>query len=317
VKILGIVFKAILLVLPLSAAGQETGSKAKTGNLQITSPVNGAVVNPGQTITVAVTSPTHQPFREVLIVGEGALSIRSIPSIPGQISLTIPKNISCRRYTITALGATPSGQVIDSIEVDVERSDLPTSFYTQMPTIGFENLGESLPVKIVANFSDGSSCDVTESSKLIFSSSNANVATVDATGMVTALGVGNASITATYGGHRHITIPTTVPPQALAPSPSSLDFGSQKVGISSTKQIFFTNKTYGPMKILGLSTTGDFSEKDDCQSSSPLAAGGTCTVYATFTPTQLGLRTGSVSISDGFSGTETIFLSGTATTPLR
>ena len=65
-----------------------------------------------------------------------------------------------------------------------------------MPTIDFENLGESIPVEIVANFSDGSSCDVTESSKLVFGSSNANVVTVDANGMVTASGVGKASITA-------------------------------------------------------------------------------------------------------------------------
>src|SRR5262249_36741980 len=213
-------------------------------------------------------------------------------SIPAQFSLSIPTHISCRRYALTAVGTTLSGQDVESPEVliDVERPDLPTSFYTQMPQIEFDNLGETLPVKISANFSDGSSCDITESSKLVFSSSNANVSTVDAFGMVMASGVGKTSITATYGGRVSITIPVTVPPQALDPSASSLNFGSQVVGTSSSaRQISFTNKTYGPMKIVGLSTTGDFSEKDNCQLLSPLQAGNTCTASVTFTPTMPGV----------------------------
>ena len=196
----------------------------------------------------------------------------------------------------------------------MERPDLQTSFYTQMPTIDFENLGESIPVEIVANFSDGSSCDVTESSKLVFGSSNANVVTVDANGMVAASGVGKASITATYAGSVSLAIPVIVPPQALDPSAGSLNFGNQVLGVSSNaRQISFTNKTYDPMKILGLSITGDFSEKDNCQLLSPLPAGNTCTVKRfTFTPTMPGVRSGSLSISQDFSGGLTISLSGTA-----
>jgi hypothetical protein len=64
---------------------------------------------------------------------------------------------------------------------------------------------------------------------------------------------------------------------------------------------------------LGVGTTGDFSENDTCRSLSPLAAGTSCTINVTFTPTQMGLREGSVSISQDFSGSMTIFLSGTAT----
>ena len=219
-----------------------------------------------------------------------------------------------------AVGTTVSGQDVESPEalIDVERPDLPTSLYTQMPAIEFDNLGESFPVKISATFSDGSSFEVTESSKLVYNSSNLKVATVNATGIVTAFGVGKASITATYGGNRHITIPITVPPQALDPSASSLNFGSQTVGIGSNpQQVSLTNKTYGPMKIFELNTTGDFSETDNCRSLSPLAAGSTCTVNVTFTPTEVGIRTGSVSISDSFNGALTIALWGTATTPLK
>jgi hypothetical protein len=109
--------------------------------------------------------------------------------------------------------------------------------------------------------------------------------------MVTALGVGNALISVTDSGNVHITIPTTVLPQALDPSASSLNFGSQTVGIGSNpQQISLTNKIDGPVKILGLNITGDFSEKDNCRSLSPLVAGSKCTINVTFTPTEVGPR---------------------------
>jgi Bacterial Ig-like domain (group 2) len=316
-----VVLKLILLVLPCAVAAQDTGSKPTTGNLlQITSPASGTVVNPGQTLSVTVTSPTNIAFTQVAVFAEpiGISSIAS--SVPAQFSLSIPKDISCRSYRIMSVGTTLSGQYVSSTEVliDVERSDSPTSLSTLMPAIEFDNLGETFPVTISASFSDRSSFEVTESSKLVYNSSNPNVATVDATGMVTALGVGKTSITATYGGSLHITIPITVPPQALEPSATSLNFGSQTVGIDSNpQQISLTNKTYGPMKIFELNTTGDFSEKDNCRSLSPLAAGSTCTINVTFTPTEMGLRKGSVSISDSFNGSLTISLWGTATMPLK
>jgi Bacterial Ig-like domain (group 2) len=321
---LRIVLKLVVLVLRCAVAAQDSGSKPTTGNLlQITSPATGAVVNPGQTMSVTVISPTNTVFRQVAVLAEpiGLSSLATIAtSAPAHFSFSIPTNISCRWYTLMAVGITPSGQEVSSPEVsiDVERSDLPTLLYTQIPAIEFENLGETFPIMISATFSDRGSFDVTESSKLIYDSSNSNVATVDATGMVTALGVGKASITATYGGNLHITIPTIVPPQALDPSPSSLDFGNQIVGIGSNpQQISLTNKTAGPMKILVLNTTGDFSEKDNCQSLSPLAAGSRCTINVTFTPTVAGLRKGSVNISNSFSGSLAISLSGTATTSLQ
>ncbi len=316
---LRIVLKLIVLVLPCAVAAQDTGGKPSTGNLlQITSPVGGTVVSPGQTLSVTVTSSVA--FSHVAVLAE-PIGISNIEtSVPARFSLSIPSDISCRWYTLTAVGTTVSGQDVESPEalIDVEKPDLPTSLYTQMPAIGFDNLGETFPVKISATFSDGSGYDVTESSRLVYNSSNINVATVNATGMVTALGVGKASIIVTYGGKRHITIPITVPSQALDPSASSLNFGSQTVGIGSNpQQILLTNKTYGPMKIFELNTTGDFSEKDNCRSLSPLAAGGTCTISVTFTPTEGGLRKGSVSISDSFNGALAISLRGTATTPLK
>lgn len=303
---------AFLFVTLLTAAQDSR----QDGNLlQITSPASGTIFNPGQTIQVTVTSPTNVAFEAVAVVGE-PVGFSLATSLPATFSLSIPRNTSCRLYTLTAFGTMSSGPEIDSPDVliDVEGRGSPTSLHPYMPTISFDNLGETLPETISATFSHGDDCDVTESSKVVYSSSNPSIATVNATGMVTAVGIGEASIIVTYGGKLHIAIPVSVPPQALDPSVSSLKFDSQTVGISSNpKKIYLTNKTYDPMKVQVVGTTGDFSERDDCGSLSPLAAGGTCTISVTFTPTQLGLCEGSVSISQDFSGGLTIFLSGMAT----
>lgn len=314
------VVRLILLIAPCAVAAQDRGTKPTDGNLlQITSPLNGTVINPGQTIQVTVTSPANVSFKAVAVVGEPIGISRIATSLPATFSFSLPTDISCRSYKLTALGMTPTGQEMDSptVLIDVERPDLPISLSASIPIITLDHLGQTFPIGISATFSDGSVLDVTDSSNLLYSSSNSNVAEVDATGILTALAVGNATLTATYAGNLQINIPVTVPTQALDPSPNLLNFGNQPLGIGSTRQIVFTNKTAGPMQIRGITTTGDFTETDTCISSSPLASGSTCTINVTFTPTEVGPRQGSVSVSEDFSGGLTIRLSGTATTPLK
>lgn len=159
-----------------------------------------------------------------------------------------------------------------------------------------------------ATFADGSIVDVTESSNLSYSSSDRQIVTVDARGMVTAVSDGDAKITVTYGSNidnpLSINIPVTVEPPILTPSPSSLNFGGDQgvfVGTSATTQITLTNTTPNPtLGATSISTSGDFSETDDCIASFPLPAGGTCTISVTFSPTVAGNRTGSLTVANNF-----------------
>ena len=284
-----------------------------SSNLQISSPADGSVASPGQTISVTVSDPNNVAYSQVAVLGE-PVGISSVAtSVPAQFSLSIPANISCQRYTLVAAATTVSGQDVTSpeITIDVERSDSPTSLSTLMPSVTLDNLGETFPVTILATFSDGSVLEVTESSNLVYSSSNSNVVSVDAMGILTALAVGNVTVTATYAGNVQISIPIVVPSQALDPSPSSLNFGNKILGTNNTKQIVLTNATLAPMQILGVTITGDYTETDNCISSSPIAPGSTCTVNVTFTPTMLGVRNGSLRVSQDFSGAVGVSLSGT------
>lgn len=274
--------------------------------LEITSPTGGTVVTPGQTISVTVTSPASVSFQLVGFSAQNPLPSASslATAVPAQFSLTVPANTQPGKYMLTADGVTASGQDAhsDTILIDVERADLPTALRTVMPgTLALDVLGEEFPEKLLATFSDGSVLDVTNSTYVTFSSSNTSIATVSSTGMVTAGVAGSATITATYtlnGQSVQLAIPVTVLPPVMLVSPPSLDFGGLDVGTASAAQtLTVTNQTHGPMTILQVSATGDFSETDNCVSTSPLQAdGGTCTVNVTFTPGAAGARTGSVSI---------------------
>jgi hypothetical protein len=67
-----------------------------------------------------------------------------------------------------------------------------------------------------------------------------------------------------------------------------------------------------PLHITGMSASGDFAETDNCGKG--VAAGSTCALNVTFTPTAGGTRTGTLTINDNAGGSpQTVSLTGTAT----
>src|SRR5207302_182936 len=93
----------------------------------------------------------------------------------------------------------------------------------------------------------------------------------------------------------------TTPAPAVSLSPTSLTFSSQVVGSTSAAQtVTLTNSGNAALTIssIGLSGTnsGDFAQTNTCpSSSSTLAAGASCTISVTFTPSATGSRSASVS----------------------
>ena len=93
-------------------------------------------------------------------------------------------------------------------------------------------------------------------------------------------------------------------------SPASLIFGSQATGSTSAAQtVILSNPGGAALSISSIVTSGDFAQTNSCGSS--LAAGGSCPIAVTFTPTASGARTGSLSVSDNAGGSpQTVTLSG-------
>jgi phospholipase C len=146
--------------------------------------------------------------------------------------------------------------------------------------------------------------------------------TISVTFDPTATGTRTASVSINdSGGASPQTVPLTGTGTGSGPavtfSPTSLTFGSQKVGTSSSPQnVTLTNSGTATLDITSITITGadpgDFSQTNTCGSS--VSVGANCTISVTFAPTTAGTRTASVSVADNATGSpQTVGLTGTAT----
>jgi hypothetical protein len=298
-------FRSLIAVLLIATWGLATASAQAV--LEISSPAPNAVINPGQTMTVMVTSPANVTFTNVGVIGESPIGMSTTlaSGVPAQFSFNIPADIACRRYIMSADGTTAAGQDVSStiVTIDVERPDMPTSIRAALPSIDFEAQGGSFPVMILASFADGKTLNVTRSTNMVYASSDPAVATVSASGEVTGLAPGDAVVTATYGPPAQgifVTIPVKVPAPIFSIDPAQLDFGQQSVGTSASLQMTLTNTFHAELGIVSITTTGDYSATDTCVSASPIAVNATCTITVNFAPTAAGSRLGSVRVANNF-----------------
>ncbi len=100
----------------------------------------------------------------------------------------------------------------------------------------------------------------------------------------------------------------------LAASPTSLSFGNEAVGSTSSAQtVTVTNTGGAAASVSSVSASGPFAETNTCGSS--IAAGASCTVSVTFKPTAAGAATGNLTVSSNATDpTLTVALAGTGTT---
>ena len=293
---------ALLILLAASAVSAQQIPPS----LQITSPADNSVVEAGGILTLTITSsPTGTAFSQIAIFGPGFIGFNVIAptSLPTQFSLPIPPDADCRKYTVTVAGIAASGaeSTPAQLQIDVERPDAAVGLSASPSSLTFQSQGEQSVFRLVATFFDNSAVDVTESTLVFYSSSNTGVATVDATGTVTAVAPGDTVITATYGQgptNFAVSIPVTVLRPLLTASPGSLAFAARVVGTTSApQQVTLTNTSTGLISQISATITGDFSEADNCVASLPLAVGSSCTANITFTPSGVGIRTGTVSVA--------------------
>ena len=92
------------------------------------------------------------------------------------------------------------------------------------------------------------------------------------------------------------TFPNPASPGALAASPSNLSFGDLAVNSTSPAQtVTVTNPGDQAASVSSITASGDFAQTNTCGGA--LAAGASCTVSVTFTPTTGGTRTGTLSVA--------------------
>jgi hypothetical protein len=93
--------------------------------------------------------------------------------------------------------------------------------------------------------------------------------------------------------------------------PSTLTFGAQTVNTTAPAQLVsLTNTGVDVLNVTNITASGDFAVVSNC--GSVVAAGASCGVSVTFTPTAIGARTGALSFVDDASGSpHQVTLTGT------
>ncbi|MDF9406768.1 chitobiase/beta-hexosaminidase C-terminal domain-containing protein [Pelotomaculum isophthalicicum JI] len=117
------------------------------------------------------------------------------------------------------------------------------------------NIGGTHNTVVTATYSDSSSADVTAAAS--YSSGNTNVATVNASGVVTAVGAGDTVITATYGG-KSATASVTVNAAPVTLSSISLDSASYSLNIGGTHNTVVT-ATYSDSSSADVTAAASYS----------------------------------------------------------
>ena len=139
-----------------------------------------------------------------------------------------------------------------------------------------------------------------------FTASNQRYVRVNITGN-TGWPAGQLSELQVFGGG------TTPPPATplLSVTPGSLTFASTNVGATSgTQSATLTNTGTATATISSVAKTGDFAQTNTCGAS--LAAGASCSITVSFTPTAAGTRSGAVTVTSNATGSPTtLSLSGT------
>ena len=105
---------------------------------------------------------------------------------------------------------------------------------------------------------------------------------------------------------------------AVTLSPTSLTWGNTVVGTTSTaKSVTLTNTGSATLNIASIATSGDFAPATSPKPcGSTLAAGKNCVIKVTFSPSQLGTRTGNITITDDASNSpQKVPLSGKGVPP--
>ena len=131
---------------------------------------------------------------------------------------------------------------------------------------------------------------------------------IDVTFTPTATGTRTGTLTVNdnaSGSPQTVALTGTGVAPAVTLSASSLSFGSQLVTTTSgARAVTLTNTGTDELSMIGITITGtnsgDFTQTNSCAAS--VAAGASCTINVTFTPTAVGPRSGTLTINDNASG---------------
>jgi len=193
-----------LLYLLLSAAALQAQ------RVRITLPLDGAVVHPGDTLTVRVSGP-GTGSTGIRLVSDLDLEVRGqlALQLPYRFSIYIPRATQPGPHVITASRRTASDNSEDSasITVDVEPSQPFLRLRAEFTSLELD-VGRETALQIIGEYADGSELNLTKSTQTTFVPEVLGIVSVSKDGLVRALRPGSTSIVV----NGVLKIPVTVSP---------------------------------------------------------------------------------------------------------
>jgi hypothetical protein len=311
----GVGAAASLSPITLSFGNQvdSTTSAAQTVTLLNTGNATLNVTN----VTIAETNSSDftQTNNCGATVAAGAsctLSVTFAPTVAGSETgtLTITDNASPATQTVSLTGTGVATPVVSLSPASLTFPAQAVGTCSSAQTVTLCNKGSSalsiIGIIVSGDFSEMNTC----SASLAAGAS----CTLSVTFTPTAMGTRTGAVTInanTEGDPEAIALTGTGSAPQVSLSPTSLTFPAQQVGTSSSAQsVTLSNAGNAALSITSITVSGDFSQTNTCGSS--VAAGASCTLSVTFTPTAAGSRSGTLTITDNASpATQTVSLTGT------
>jgi predicted small lipoprotein YifL len=262
----------------------------------------GAALAPGQTCTVTIaysplnqaatgtTSPISNTNTDTLVIESDALTSPDLVDLTGtaaSILVSVPDNTAPLVSYIASEGsltfaATAVGNISPAQAITLTNTGTRTLHVT-----GFQTTPDFTTTSTCTTLVPGASCSITATFTPQLPGNR-----------ISALEINSDASTALD----FISLTGTANPSSLTFSPTSLDFGTLLVGNTSTLSIQVTNTSAAPAVFNGITPTGDYTLSGSCpMPGGSLAPATSCTVKATFAPTQSGTRNGVIKVASSLS----------------
>jgi hypothetical protein len=291
----------------LSFGSQLTGTTSSAQTVVLTNNGTASMTVSSVTASNGFSDTTNCPG--ALAAGSScSINVSFAPTTTGSQSgsITIADSVGTQTVAVQGLGASVGLSLTPSY-VNFGAQQVGTT--SQAQTLVLKNTGTTTltlaSITATSGYAASSQCSTTlaPGASCLISLSFTPTATGTVAGSVTVTdSTGNVTTMAMLTGQG------TLP--GITASPALLSFGSVTVNSTSSAQVItVTNNGTAALTISSVAATGDFAETNNCAGNS-IAAGSSCVISVTMTPTTSGTRTGSIQIVDNADGLHSVALNG-------
>ncbi|MGB9477717.1 MAG: choice-of-anchor D domain-containing protein [Candidatus Acidiferrum sp.] len=321
----------LLLAFSVPAAHAQTATLSATshtfGSVAVSASSNTASVrltNSGTAALANVSIAASTNFTEANTCGTSVaagknctISITFVPTATGTLtgSVTITDSLGTQTISLSGTGAAP----ITISPASHAFGSVALGSTSAVETLTVTNKGTAAASLSIdsssAAFPDANSCGTS-----LAGSSSCTVSVTFVPGTTSGHQTGTVSIGYTLDSVSG-TVSAAVQGTGVEPisvSPSSRALGSVAIGQTSAAKTFTVTNESSSTESLTVTASAPFAESDTCSS---VAAGKTCTITATYTPSTAtplvtGQQTGIITVADGTLDTVSLSLTGTAVAPV-